>query len=53
MSLDTYRMVSTVGFIAGGVLGASGVILLLTAPSSEHELAATVSGDAVTLRGRF
>lgn len=52
-SLDTFRTVSTVGFIAGGVLAAGGLVLVLTSPSSEHELAATVSGDAVTLRGRF
>jgi hypothetical protein len=51
--LNTFRAVSSVGFIAGGVLATSGIVLLLTAPSSEHQLAASVSGEAVTLTGRF
>jgi hypothetical protein len=32
--LDTYATVSTVGFIAGGALAATGLILLITAPES-------------------
>jgi hypothetical protein len=51
--LDTFRMVSTIGFIAGGVLATSGVVLLFTTPSSKHQLAATASADSVTLMGRF
>ena len=51
--LNTFRTVSTVGFIAGGVLASTGVVLLLSAPSSEHQLAAVVSRDSVTLTGRF
>jgi hypothetical protein len=51
--LNTFRAVSTVGFIAGGVLAAAGVVLLLTAPSDEHQLAAVVSGDSITLTGHF
>jgi len=44
-SLDSYRtfgLVSTVGFIAGGVLAASGVVLLLAAPSDSAEAAGQV-----------
>ena len=41
-SFHTMGTVSTVGFIAGGVLAATGVVLLLTAPSAAEEPAATV-----------
>jgi hypothetical protein len=51
--LNTFRTVSGVGFIAGGVLASTGIVLLLSAPSSEHQLAAVVSGTAVTLTGHF
>jgi hypothetical protein len=51
--LNSFRLVSTVGFIAGGALAATGVVLLLTAPSNEHRLAATVSHDRLSLTGRF
>lgn len=51
--LNTFRTVSTIGFIAGGVLATSGIVLLVTAPSSEHPLAAVVSGNGVSLTGRF
>ena len=51
--LNLFRTVSTVGFIAGGALAVTGVVLVLTAPSSEPQLAAMVSGDGVTLAGRF
>jgi len=40
-SFNTFGTVSTVGFIAGGVLAATGVVLLLTAPSGDSEQAAT------------
>lgn len=33
-SLRTFRTVSTVGFVVGGALAATGVVLLLTSPSS-------------------
>jgi hypothetical protein len=39
-NLDSYRtvgLVSTIGFIAGGVLAAAGVVVVLTAPSSAQE----------------
>lgn len=51
--LDTLRLVSTVGFIAGGVLAAGGVTLLLSAPLSEHRVSAVFFGDAVAVRGSF
>jgi len=51
--LNTVRAVSTVGFIAGGVLASAGVVLLLTAPFSEHEVTAVMTGETVTLTGRF
>lgn len=34
-SMNTLRTVSTIGFVAGGVLAATGVTLLLTAPKQE------------------
>lgn len=52
-SLNTLRVVSSVGFIAGGVLAVSGVTLLLSAPSSEHQVTATRGGSSVSLAGRF
>ncbi len=42
-AFNTTSTVSTVGFIAGGVLAATGVVLLLTAPSAEEPEAPTVS----------
>ena len=51
--LNLFRSVSSVGFIAGGALAATGVVLLLTAPSNEQQLAATFSGNSVNFAGRF
>ena len=51
--LNLFRTVSSVGFIAGGALAATGVVLLLTAPSNEQQLAATFSADGVNFAGRF
>ncbi len=51
--LNTFRTVSSIGLIAGGALAATGIVLLLTTPSNEQQLAATISGESVTLRGRF
>lgn len=51
--LNLFRTVSTVGFIAGGALAGVGVVLVLTAPSNEQPLAASVSGEGVTLTGHF
>jgi hypothetical protein len=51
--LNRFRAVSSVGFIAGGALAATGVVLLLTAPSDRHEVAAVVSDRSISLTGRF
>jgi hypothetical protein len=42
-AFNTTSTVSTVGFIAGGLLAATGVVLLLTAPSAQEPEAPTVS----------
>jgi hypothetical protein len=54
-TLNTLRTVSTVGFIAGGVLGATGVTLLLTTPRQAGQAQASlwVSPRSVVLRGAF
>jgi len=46
------RTVSSVGFIAGGVLAATGVVLLVTAPSG-GSTQAFVGPQSVGVRGRF
>ena len=51
--LDRFRLVSGVGFIAGGVLATTGIVLLLTAPSSEHQVGASFTGQGVNFTGRF
>lgn len=59
-SLRTFRTVSTIGFIAGGALAATGVVLLLTheSPSSTGQrapspLALSIGLSAVQVRGSF
>ena len=53
-SLNTFRTISTIGFVAGGVLAAAGVTLLLTAPSKSGPSAALqVAPTSLELRGRF
>jgi hypothetical protein len=54
-TLNTLRTLSTIGFIAGGVLGATGVTLLLTTPRrrDQAEAALWVSPGSVELRGTF
>ena len=53
-SYSTLRTVSMVGFIAGGVLAAAGVTLLLTSGSSEKPQAGLLIGPGtVSLRGTF
>jgi hypothetical protein len=51
--LDTFRITSGVGFIAGGVLATTGIVLLLTSPSSEQQVGASFTGHGVNLTGRF
>jgi hypothetical protein len=51
---DRWRTVSTVGFVAGGVLATAGVVLLLTAPSEgDTRVALRLSPSAVSLVGSF
>jgi len=59
-SLRSFRTVSTIGFIAGGVLAATGVVLLVTSKSSPQQGAArsphvalAVGIGNVQLAGRF
>jgi len=53
-SYNTLRTVSTIGFIAGGVLAAAGVTLLLTSGSSEKPQAGLLIGPgSVSVRGTF
>jgi hypothetical protein len=59
-SLRTFRTVSTVGFVAGGVLGAAGVVLLVTGGDSRGQgsrsqprLALRVGPTQLQLAGRF
>lgn len=51
--LSLYRTVSTVGFVAGGVLAAAGVTLLLTAPSQPAQTALYVGPGSAGIRGSF
>ncbi len=51
--LDTFRITSGVGLIAGGVLATTGIVLLLTSPSSEQQVGASFTGRGVNLTGRF
>jgi hypothetical protein len=57
-SYATMRTVSSIGFIAGGVLAAAGVVLLVTAPSTDSASAqggtwVRVSSTGVSAGGRF
>jgi hypothetical protein len=47
------RSISSVGFIAGGVLGAAGAVLLLTLPRGDGQVALRISPTAVTVGGAF
>jgi len=57
-SLRTFRTISTVGFVAGGVLAAAGVTLLLTAPRAESaqqsaHMSLRVGPAQLSLHGAF
>ena len=51
-SYNSLNTVSTIGFIGGGVLAATGVVLLLTAPNTSRTQA-FVGPQSVGLRGQF
>lgn len=55
-SFNTYRDLSTVGFVVGGVLAATGVTLLLTAPKPEAQVGLVglwVGPNGVAIQGGF
>lgn len=52
-SYATWRTVSTVGFVASGVLLATGVVLVLTAPRSSTAVGVWVSPTSTGVTGRF
>jgi hypothetical protein len=58
-SFDTLRLLSNVGFIAGGVLAGAGMLLLITAPSAPEPSTAgrlprlRVGPGGVSLEGSF
>lgn len=49
-ALDAAR-ISTIAFIAGGILGAGGLALILLSPSSSHRVTARISANGVGLGG--
>lgn len=59
-SLRTFRTISTVGFLAGGALAATGVVLLLTRPGpsstgqrARAQLGLSLGPSSVQMRGTF
>ena len=54
-SLNSMRTVSSVGFIAGGALAATGLVLILTAPSKSSTTSSALwfSPSAVGVAGKF
>lgn len=52
-SLSTTAAVSTVGFVAGGILAAGGVALILVSPSSSRRVGARVSPNGIMIGGQF
>lgn len=50
---NSLRPVSTVSFVAGGVLAAAGITLLLTAPRSAEHTELSLSGSGLRVGGRF
>jgi hypothetical protein len=52
-SYNTLVTLSTIGWIAGGVLAAGGAVLLLTESGPEPQLALGIGPGSASLRGRF
>jgi hypothetical protein len=50
---DSMRRISTIGFVAGGVLAATGIVLVLTAPDEEKRTAVVLSPRAVSVVRSF
>lgn len=52
-SYNSMRTVSSIGFIAGGVIAATGLVLVLTAPKNGETTALTLAPGALFLRRQF
>ncbi len=52
-SANSKATIATVLFVAGGIAAGAGVVLYVTAPSSEHAVAVAPAGTGVSLVGRF
>jgi hypothetical protein len=54
-SYNRLRTISTIGFVAGGLLAAGGVVLLVVSPAStpERGVALRVGPGLVSLKGSF
>jgi tetratricopeptide (TPR) repeat protein len=50
---NSLRSTSTVAFVAGGVIGATGLVLVLTAPTRDPSLSLVVAPRGVALRGEL
>jgi hypothetical protein len=50
-SYNTARSVSSIGLIAGGVIGVAGLVVALTAPTSQSSVSLVVSPRSLALRG--
>jgi hypothetical protein len=51
--LDRYRLLSSIGFIAGGALAATGIVLVVSAPKQESQITGSFSPGGVLVTGRF
>ena len=49
----TFANVSTVAFIAGGVLAATGLVIFLVAPSSKERVAVSIAPNGILVGGTF
>jgi hypothetical protein len=52
-SYNSMRTVSSIGFIAGGVIAATGLVLVLSAPKNNETTALTLAPGALFLRRQF
>jgi hypothetical protein len=50
---NTLRGVSSLGFIAGGLLGAAGVVLVVTAPAPKSAVSIQLTPTGASVRGAF
>lgn len=52
-TLNTLRTLSTVGLVAGSAVAVTGVILLVSAPTGERSVSASLGPGSLALSGRF